>query len=62
VGPPLEAIEAKLERRDQSGTLPGTGARRFGGGYARGVAGDEPPEMVAPHFLTARAASHVGHY
>jgi acetoin utilization deacetylase AcuC-like enzyme len=26
------------------------------------LAGDEPPEMVAPHFLTARAASHIGHY
>jgi hypothetical protein len=35
-------------------------ARRFGGGYARGAAGDEPPEMV-PHFLTARAASNIGY-
>jgi acetoin utilization deacetylase AcuC-like enzyme len=26
------------------------------------LAGDEPPEMVAPHFLTAQAASHIGHY
>jgi acetoin utilization deacetylase AcuC-like enzyme len=26
------------------------------------LAGDEPPEMVAPDFLTARAASHIGHY
>jgi acetoin utilization deacetylase AcuC-like enzyme len=26
------------------------------------LAGDEPPEMVAPHFLTAHAASHIGHY
>ena len=26
------------------------------------LAGDEPPETVAPHFLTARAASHIGHY
>ena len=26
------------------------------------LAGDEPPEMVAPDFLTARAASYVGHY
>ena len=26
------------------------------------LAGDEPPEMVAPHFLTTRAASHIGHY
>jgi acetoin utilization deacetylase AcuC-like enzyme len=25
-------------------------------------AGDEPPELVAPHFLTARAASYIGHY
>jgi acetoin utilization deacetylase AcuC-like enzyme len=26
------------------------------------LAGDEPPEVVAPHFLTAHAASHIGHY
>jgi acetoin utilization deacetylase AcuC-like enzyme len=26
------------------------------------LAGDEPPEMVAPHYLTAQAASHIGHY
>jgi acetoin utilization deacetylase AcuC-like enzyme len=26
------------------------------------LAGDEPPEMVAPHFLTAHAASHIGHH
>jgi acetoin utilization deacetylase AcuC-like enzyme len=26
------------------------------------LAGDEPPEMVAPDFLTTRAASYIGHY
>ena len=26
------------------------------------LAGDEPPEMVAPDFLTGRAASYVGHH
>jgi acetoin utilization deacetylase AcuC-like enzyme len=26
------------------------------------LAGDEPPAMVAPDFLTARAASYVGHH
>jgi acetoin utilization deacetylase AcuC-like enzyme len=26
------------------------------------LAGDEPPEMVAPDFLTTRLASHIGHY
>ena len=26
------------------------------------LAGDEPPAMVAPDFLTARAASYIGHY
>lgn len=26
------------------------------------LAGDEPPEMVAPDFLTARAASYIGHH
>jgi acetoin utilization deacetylase AcuC-like enzyme len=26
------------------------------------LAGDEPADMMAPHFLTARAASHIGHY
>ena len=26
------------------------------------LVGDEPPEMVAPDFLTTRLASHIGHY
>ena len=26
------------------------------------LAGDEPPDMVAPDFLTTRAASYIGHY
>jgi hypothetical protein len=26
------------------------------------LASDEPPETVAPHFLTARAASHIEHH
>ena len=26
------------------------------------LAGDEPPEMVAPDFLTGRAASYIGHH
>ena len=26
------------------------------------LAGDEPPAMVAPDFLTTRLASHIGHY
>jgi acetoin utilization deacetylase AcuC-like enzyme len=26
------------------------------------LAGDEPPDSVAPDFITTRAASHVGHY
>jgi acetoin utilization deacetylase AcuC-like enzyme len=26
------------------------------------LAGDEPPEMVAPDYLTARAASHIAHH
>ena len=26
------------------------------------LTGDEPPELVAPDFLTARAASYIGHY
>jgi acetoin utilization deacetylase AcuC-like enzyme len=44
------------------------------GGYALGplaesvaatleaLAGDHPPELVAPDYLTSRAASHIGHY
>jgi acetoin utilization deacetylase AcuC-like enzyme len=26
------------------------------------LAGDQPPNLVAPDFLTSRAASHIGHY
>ena len=26
------------------------------------LAGDQPPEMVAPDFLTGRAASYIGHH
>jgi acetoin utilization deacetylase AcuC-like enzyme len=26
------------------------------------LAGDEPAEMVAPDYLTARAASYIGHH
>jgi acetoin utilization deacetylase AcuC-like enzyme len=26
------------------------------------LAGDQPPDLVAPDYLTARAASHIGHY
>ena len=25
------------------------------------LAGDQEPESIAPHFLTGRVASHVGH-
>jgi acetoin utilization deacetylase AcuC-like enzyme len=44
------------------------------GGYALGplaesvaatleaLAGDQPPDLVAPDFLTSRAASHIGHH
>ena len=27
-----------------------------------GLAGDEPPDSVAPDFVTSRAASHIGHH
>jgi acetoin utilization deacetylase AcuC-like enzyme len=33
-----------------------------GGCELEALAGDEPPEMVAPDFLTTRAASYIGHY
>ena len=26
------------------------------------LASDKPPDLVAPDFLTSRAASHIGHY
>jgi hypothetical protein len=49
-------------RRRARGRLRAGRSRRLGGGHARALAGDEPPEMVAPDYLTARAASYIGHH
>jgi hypothetical protein len=57
--PPVPARSARTRGYRCSSTSPCPPLRwRL---YARGAAGDEPPEMVAPHFLTARAASHIGY-
>ena len=49
-------------RRRARGRLRARGARRLGGRDDGGLAGDEPPDMVAPDFVTSRAASHIGHH
>ena len=60
--PDLVLISAGFDahRADEQGALDALAASVCATMAA--LAGDQPPESVAPDFLTSRAASYVGHH